>query len=95
MGLGRIHLQRIHQRTARLLFEILGAAVPELGGVEYRVVHGRCVAPATLPAMAQRGLLQIDTAHAHHVAGIATYGVAFGQARIEIERLAQRQPGWR
>ena len=68
MCLGGVHLYRVDQRAAGLLFKVLGTPIPELGDVEYRVVDGRRIAAAMLPAMTQRSLLQVDPAHADHVA---------------------------
>ena len=68
MCLGGVHLDRVDQRTAGLLFKVLGTSIPELGDVEHRVVDSRCIATTMLPAMTQRGLLQVDPTHTDHVA---------------------------
>jgi hypothetical protein len=87
--LARAHLDRIDQRPARLLLEVLRTTVPELGRVEDRVQHSRRVARTALPPVPDRRLLHVDPTHADNVTGIASDGVALRQARLEVEHLAE------
>lgn len=49
----RGHFHRVDHGTAGLLLQILGAAVPELRGVENRVQDCRRIATAMLPAVTE------------------------------------------
>src|SRR5690606_2524912 len=84
-----VHFHARLDRPGRLLFQVGGAAVPELRDVEYRVEGGRRVARALLPAVADGSRHVVCAAGTDGVAAIAADEVAARQARLEIEHAAQ------
>ncbi|MPN15678.1 hypothetical protein SDC9_163012 [bioreactor metagenome] len=83
------HFARVGDRATGLGLEVGRATVPELGEVQAGVQHGRGVDRAFLPVVADRGLDVVGAAHRQVVAGVARNEAGLGQARIEIELLAQ------
>src|SRR5690606_24938558 len=83
------HLYRRLNRALRLRPQIFGTAIPELRHVEDRVEHGRRVAGALLPAMADGSLDIVGPAGSKVVTGVAAHDPARRQARIEPEHAAE------
>src|SRR5690606_16243266 len=72
-----------------LFLQVGGAAVPELGDIEYRVQYGGRIAGAGLPAVADRRGNIVGAAGADAMTGIAADDVALGQTWFEEQPLAQ------
>ena len=90
--LGDAHLDRVGDRPARLLLEVGGPAVPELGGVEHGVEHGGRVAAAELPVVAERGRAAVHAAQADQVAGVAADIVALRRAAARSRACGPDRP---
>ena len=87
---GHGHLDRVEHGALRLLLDVGGAPVPELGQVEGRVVDGGRVAFAPLTLVTGRRGLAVHPVAREVVAAVAADVLVLGEARVEVEQAAER-----
>ena len=83
------HFHRIHQRPARLFFNVSRTAVPKLAAQQRGIQCGRRVAFAKLPFVSLTGRHIVHTGGSKVVARVAAHGIAFGKARFIPELVSE------